>query len=452
MKDAKRFVFEKFQVEKSEKAISFWYRVEFQDGSLEQFVEKILLSHDAPLDTIDERLLSAVLRSLHIILGISYYKVWCPRQIVIENIFLTRVQAEFWNTVYTKGLGEFFYKNQIEYRGLVQFPFIDFVQTPEIKEVSTPGVEENGRALVGIGGGKDSLLVSHILKEAGIEFTTCYLSDPLKAKVAQMFSGSPLEVQRTLDPKLLALAKSGEGYNGHIPISAVYGFLLLLVGVLYKYHYLIVGNERSSNYGNVDYLGQEINHQWSKSKEFEDIFRTYLKTFITPEVEYFSFLRPWYEIEIVRRFCQYPQYFHVFSSCNRNFKIVDPQRDRLWCCECEKCSFVFCLMSAFVPKGKIIEIFGENLYAKESLVDTYRELLGIKDMKPFECVGTPEEVKVAFYMAYEKGEYAQDTVMKMFEKEVLPVIGDIEILRKQVLSYGDDSNIPEKFKKITDKS
>src|SRR5690348_8992211 len=51
------------------------------------------------------------LDNLLLILGISYYKLFCPKNIELSQIKLSKEQADFWNAVYTKGLGEFFYKN-----------------------------------------------------------------------------------------------------------------------------------------------------------------------------------------------------------------------------------------------------------------------------------------------------------------------------------------------------
>ena len=78
---------------------------------------------------------------------------------------------------------------------------------------------------------------------------------------------------------------------------------------------------------------------------------------------------------------------------------------------------------------------------------TYKELLGIEGVKPFECVGTPEEVKLAFYMLYKKGEYKDSLVMQMFEKEVVPEDLDVEELKTDVFKSGEHS-VPEEFRDI----
>lgn len=465
MRKAQRFIFTKYFYDVKNSCVSFYYRVEFEDSESEVFEEKLILP--SPCEKSDS-VLNSILQSLHLAFGVSYYKLWCPREIVIENNFLSQDAAQFWNSVYTKGLGEFFYQNKIDFHDLIKFPYLEKSESPKKSEEISAFIlskqhtqpsrlkmslgqaksDNKTQILIGIGGGKDSIVAAEVLKKAGLQFGTCYLADPIREKVASQIGAPSLSIERQLDPKMLTLTKTSEVYNGHVPVSSIYAFAGLLLCHLYSYKYLVVGNERSSNYGSVEYLGQMINHQWSKSAEFERLFQSYVKSNISVDLNYFSLMRPFYEIEIVRRFCQFPEYFSLFSSCNRNFKIEDAQKDKLWCGVCPKCAFVFCLMSAFLPKEKLITIFGENLYDKESLLDTYRELLGVKDIKPFDCVGTPEEVKVALSMAQEKGDYNQDVIMKMFEAEVLPNLGGIESMKSEVFSFGDDSNIPEQFRKV----
>ena len=50
---------------------------------------------------------------------------------------------------------------------------------------------------------------------------------------------------------------------------------------------------------------------------------------------------------------------------------------------------------------EVIKIFGEKLFDKESLDKDFRELTGIDENKPFECVGTRGEV-IASLKAYLK--------------------------------------------------
>jgi hypothetical protein len=189
---------------------------------------------------------------------------------------------------------------------------------------------------------------------------------------------------------------------------------LLLAVALFDYKYVLVGNEKSANYGNVEYLGEMVNHQWSKSEEFEKLFNDYVGKFITPGIKYSSPLRDMTELQVVEKFVQYPQYFKVFSSCNRNFRINNASQKK-WCGECPKCLFVFISLAAFLPKEEVLDIFGKNLFEDKNLTPLFEELVGVRNFKPFECVGTQEEVEEALKKISEKGEFNETILMKHFK-------------------------------------
>src|SRR5574341_1430218 len=148
------------------------------------------------------------------------------------------------------------------------------------------------------------------------------------------------------------------------------------------------------------------------------LFQSYVLTHITPSITYFSLLRPIKEIKIVELFSQYEQYFPFFSSCNTNFRRTVSSATPRWCGECPKCLFVFLLLSAFLPKKNLIVIFGRNLYEDTSLLPLFRELLGLTGIKPFECVGTPEETRLGLYLVGQKKEYGSDIVVQTLRKEL----------------------------------
>jgi hypothetical protein len=192
--------------------------------------------------------------------------------------------------------------------------------------------ERKDRSLLGIGGGKDSMVAGELLKEAGFTFDAFLVEterkSPVVTNVVKTMKVGTLGLERKLDPKIFK--EVAGAYNGHVPISGVFAFLGLLSAVLYDYRYVIVGNEQSSNFGNVQYKGMEVNHQWSKSAEFEMMLQNYTRQFLTPDVTYFSLLRPFYEIRIAEMFTHYPQYFGVFTSCNRSFKVHKERGVVVW--------------------------------------------------------------------------------------------------------------------------
>ena len=408
------FIFKGYNVDLKKGEILFNFGIKGEENI--DFKERISFN---PIDRdIPQEVLKPVLGGLMLILGISYWKTYCPKEIIIESNFLTKKQAEFWNTVYTKGLGEFFFKNNIDFRGLVQFPFVS-----EDESSSSIPFPRSDRYLLLLGGGKDSIVAAEVLKgqDKNFDILTVGTSD-IQEDVARVMSKKPIVIKRELDPKLFELNGDKKVFNGHIPISVVYGFLGLLASVLYDYRFVIVGNERSANYGNLEYLGEIVNHQWSKSEEFETLFREYIHNFVTPDISYSSILRSLSEMEVTKKFVEHPEYFGVFSSCNTNFKISAPLRSGelrrgKWCGKCAKCLFVFIMLAAYLPREKIIEIFGKDLFEDESLVSMLKKLAGLKDAKPFECVGTPEEVSQAIAEIEKRGEFNDSVLMKSFKNK-----------------------------------
>lgn len=364
--------------------------------------------------------LDAALKALHMAGGVSYYKASLPKTIEVASQEVNQDQAQFWRTVYEKGLGEFFYQNQIDFRGLINFP----VTTEDNKMPDAQAHDD--RVLVPIGGGKDSVVTIQRLRAAGKEATLLRVgSHPLIDDMVEAMNLPCITIKRSLDPLLFKFNEEG-ALNGHVPITAYLSCLCTVVAEVFGFSTIAFSNEKSANVGNVEYLGQEINHQWSKSAEFETMFQDYVHTYINPELTYYSELRALTELEIVQEFVQFPQYFDCFTSCNRNWKIISssPKPPPLleegekggggrWCGECPKCAFVFALLAAYLPKEQVTNIFTKDLYADESLVPLYKQLLNLEGFKPFECVGTPEETAEAMQLAKTRQEWSDSPILDL---------------------------------------
>ncbi len=434
------FTFGTYRIDPSNKSIVFPYLLVHGDESF-SFEERIMVP-GLPASA-EPALLTRVLDVLHLMLGISYWKTYCPTVIDTGGIALTKKQAAFWNTVYTKGLGEFFYASNIDFRGLVRFPVSK-------KDASHPVTFiAQDKSLLQLGGGKDSIVSAEVLKKAHKDFTLVSLdARDIHRRVAEIIGAPLIEVKREIDPKLYALNLRHDVYNGHVPVSAIYAFVDLFVAVLGGFRFIIASNEESANYPNAKYLGEEVNHQWSKSFEFETLFREYVSTYITPNITYFSLLRPIKEIKVVELFSKFEQYFPTFASCNANFRRLGEAPGLRWCGICPKCAFVFLLLSAFVPKDRLLTIFGSNLYAHESLLVTFRELLGLTGVKPFECVGTPEECRFALYKASETGQSDTDVVMRALRQEMSDIWKTLPGLGEKLFSFSSDHFIPSSFQSV----
>lgn len=437
------FLYDEIHLDTLNSTVSFTYSFKQSNNSQQKFNESLTFTSNTTSSlSFSDPIIHPILSNLHLALGMSYWKLFCPKDIRLDTATLTTAQAAFWNTLYTKGLGEFFFQNQIDFRELVNFPATAAsAPTPQT-------VVPKHRVLLPFGGGKDSLVAAEMLKKKGIEFDLFAVNPhPLQYKLAEVMGKKLIAIQRTIDPQVFDLVAEKKAYDGHVPVTAFHSWIFLLIALTYDYKYVVFANEKSANYGNVEYLGETVNHQWSKSEEFEKLFQDYVEKFVVRGITTFSLMRPYYEIEIVRRFVESGRtYFPYFSSCNRNFALKGSKNPegRLWCGACPKCAFVFALMAAFLPKAEVVDIFKKDLFADASLIPIYKALFGLTQVKPFECVGTPEETLVAFSRARMRGEFVGEPVMAMAE-EVLATRHDLAQLEHEVFSAHDAPMIPKEF-------
>ena len=426
MAEAFRFGGHKATLETGE--VEFYFTL-VHSGTETQFTEKIAF---APAHALPpSELVEVVLQNIALALGITYWKLTCPANIDLGPYTMAEGEAAFWETIYTKGLGEFQYRNNLNLSKIVHF-------ARTAKKSSPIAYVRQARSLLFVGGGRDSIVAGELLKACNQPFEAFVMNpEHLQREVAGLMGVSLRTIKRTIDPQFFEINLREGMYRGHVPISLVYALLGLLEAILADYRYLVVANEASSDYGNVEYNGEIVNHQWSKSTEFEALFRRFVHDYITHDVSYFSLLRPLTEIRITEIFSRYPQYFSTFSSCNTNFKLIKSVGAPLWCGQCPKCAFVFAMLAAYLPKKDVVAIFGKDLFADATLLPLYEELLGLRNFKPFECVGTPEEMRAALNMASTRKEFAEAPVMSLLERKYTA---------KEVLLHKEATTMPEGFK------
>lgn len=309
-----------------------------------------------------------------------------------------------------------------------------------------------------VGGGKDGAVTLELLKETNIKLRPFLLNPKKEQRDVLEAAGikNPVIVERTIDPKLLELNRKGY-LNGHTPFSAYLAFLTTLAAALFGYKYIALSNEESSNEGNLRYLGKTINHQYSKTYEFEENFREYCEIYLSPDIEYFSFLRPLSELQIAKIFARYPQYFPAFLSCNTAHKTYSGTKhpERTWCKTCPKCLFVFAILYPFVPSQTLVETFGGNLFENPALIPLMQELTGEKRFKPFECVGTAKESIAAFFLSAKKAEREDGELpglLVYFKKRILPRRKNIAKTAARILSSWNRRHfLPAQFEDILKK-
>lgn len=367
---------------------------------------------------------------------VSYWKATCSKNVIIKAGYINKEQIEFFKKLYFYGLGELFYTNGITPN------YDDFINIKcELKEqnIEIPNYVGNGN-LIPIGGGKDSNVTLEIMK-SDFEDNLCFIINPKQvtlscAQTAGYSNEKIVTVKRTIDKNLIELNKQGF-INGHTPFSALVAFLSYFNAYITGKKYILLSNESSANESNVD--GTKINHQYSKTYEFECDFNEYTKRYFKIDIKYFSLLRPLSEYQIAMLFSNYEKYHEIFKSCNVGSK-KEPWH---WCCSCPKCLFVYIILSPFLYKEKLIRIFGEDLFEKEDLLDIFIELTGYGKTKPFECVGTYEEVRYAITKTISKLD-KQPYLLKYYKEHF-----ELENLNKNLENkYNRENNLNPYFENL----
>ena len=369
--------------------------------------------------------IDTILFNIGMIELISYWKLACPRKVYITPFRLSEEQIKWWKKLYFNGLGEFFYLNGIK-ENVDDFMEIICESDISLNKINIP---LSDATLVPVGGGKDSVVTLELLKNKLPVIPL--IINPRGAtnecvKVAGFSEEQVAVIKRTLDSTMLRM--NNEGFlNGHTPFSAMLAFYTLLIGFATNSKYIALSNESSANEPTVP--DSEINHQYSKSIAFENDFRYYVNKYISSDIEYFSFLRPLNEIQIASLFSRNKDYYKVFKSCNAGSKTDS------WCGKCPKCLFTYLIMSPFISQEDLINIFGKDLLNDNDLQPILKQLKGEADVKPFECVGTIEEVNACLNFSQQTTDNRQQTSTTLTIDDLLN-------------QYDEMNNLPEHFAAI----
>jgi len=444
---ARAFVFAPGVLDAHASSITFRYRVEMLDGSEEIYTDTLQFPSVTAgrWKDVPEDIVRRFCENLSLACGVSFWRIHCADDIKLEGFSITPVQAAFWKEVYEKGLAEYFYKSKIDFRGRIRFP-ADAVSAPPLVVR-----RRTDRALVMQGGGKDSVVTAETLKSHDVPFSILMIGRTrMQDRVSEAIGNPIIRVLHQRNPILMRLHTEGKIRSG-IPLTTIQMFIAVFVGVLLDYRYAIFSNEHGADVANLEYLGMPVNHQWSKSTESELLVRKYISEFLTADVTPFSLIHQYTELFMVREFAKHERYFKLFSSCNRNFYIpyekpgVSEEGRAYWCNACPKCAFIFAGLSAFLPKASVLDIFGKNLYADEALLPTFKMLLGHEGFKPFECVGTPEEMKVAMMLAHKRGEYDADPAMSWYISHGDVTEATLKSVTEPIFSTHGNGTIPQDF-------
>jgi UDP-N-acetyl-alpha-D-muramoyl-L-alanyl-L-glutamate epimerase len=384
-----RFIFDDYEFNPETR------RLELRYGYDDELMFTETFQFDFPFVSFDAQRLDRAIQLLFFLAGSSYYKAHLLSAIEIRKGQIDAPLAEFLSRTYQRGMRELFFINQLDPLRPVEF-------TPNVERLEDlPSAERPAGKLVGVSGGKDSLVSVEILrtmKDERIHTWSAGQNAALSPLIGRI--GLPHHpVTRLLDDKIRYYHKEfPDVFNGHIPLSAIHSAAGVVVAILSGFGDVVVSNESSANEGRK-VSGVDINHQYSKSIDFEADFQAALRHSIGDQLRFYSLLRPYCEVRIAELFSRigFHKYRDVFCSCNQGFRGTDPRP--IWCGQCYKCAFIFLALTPFLGRQNLEVVFGDNLLLKPSLEETYRQLLGIELDRPFDCVGGINETRAAMSLA-----------------------------------------------------
>jgi hypothetical protein len=395
-----------------------------------------------PAPTVESTATEPLLDLLHWVAGVSYYKAAIPEQIAFESGTIPPpATAELLNALYSEGLGEFAVVNNLR-----DLPRPDFAASVDVKSEGTHRARathiEPKRLLIPVGGGKDSAVAIEIGQASGLDLALFSVGNAEPIRRTAEVAGLPRHVvTRKLDPKLIELNAQG-ALNGHVPITAIVSCVALLTAATQGFDAVALANERSASAGNLVWNGVEINHQFSKSRRAERLVSAATAE-IDDAPQIFSILRPASEIKIAHAFSKMTQYHPVFTSCNRVFHLDPARRLGSWCCDCDKCRFVFLILAPFMPPEPLIEIFGKDLLEDPDQYEGFARLTATGGDKPFECVGEAEESLAAIYLIARHFQWRERVNVRRLVDEVLGPRALTEAEVSAHFALSDDHDVPQ---------
>jgi len=429
------FSYKTFRLDDDGQTVYFDYRIT-RDGQTYDLREALKFPVKLKADTRQQ----AGLRALHLALGVSYYKIFVsPR---IEHAYrMDAREADFWNSVWQGGLGEFLYVNKLSPDRLARFEAQDGA-------MFAAGTAAGGSGIImGVGGGKDSAVAGELLKSAEqqVEGFVMATGEQLgQAKAVADAMGVRLHtVERSIDKQLLALQELPGAYKGHIPISLIFGLVGTVLAMANGNAYAVVANEASASIPRIEGEHGPVNHQWSKSFGFEQQLQAYVHERVSPDVTYFSAIRQLTSVGVAKVFSGYPQYFEVFTSDNFVFRMDPAKRPNArWSLESPKSLSSFILLAPWLSKDDMLRTFGRDFLDEPSLETLFWELTGQQGEPPLDCVGTVEELVLSLNLLAGQGKFSGSHLVKLARERGVIAEKDWQSVLKPMLELQPEQALP----------
>jgi hypothetical protein len=392
------------------------------------FTERYLFGPDGRWE---DPAVDAAVRILFLMAGVSYYKTTAARTIDLGDLASSADERAFLREYYVHGLGEFAYRNGMDFDDLS-------VVGPEATSATrSEYVPLPRRPLIPFGGGIDSIVTVTALRDGGADGALCIVHPPddrfAAIEDAAAVTGLPIvRIVREIDPLVWNGDELGF-FNGHVPITAVITAAALVAAVLHERDAVVLSNEWSASVPTLVYEGGEVNHQWSKGIAFEEAFAHLVAARLGPDLSVFSYLRSRSELWVAQQFARLTEFHGVFRSCNRSFHQDRHERLGQWCGDCDKCCFIDLILSPFMSGPSLNLVFGgHEPLENPQLEGRFLNLLGlVPDAKPFECVGDVGECRTALLLAADRTDRRDTLLLRSLRDAVIAapdVHGAIDLL------------------------
>jgi hypothetical protein len=309
--------------------------------------------------------------------------------------FATARFQELWRTTFRGVSAQWRWEHRLsDYTGP---QFVD-PPAPPVRAVHTrAGPVEH---LAFCGGGKDSLVALRLLERGGLAFATLGYAHSIYGvaahqhalldRVAGATGRARAERQWVIDDFLdapVAALRPELGVRSVLAAETPASlFAALPLALARGYRSLVLAHEASANTNNLVWEGEAVNHQWGKGWEAERLFDDYVRNDLLADLRYFSVLQPVHDEVIFELLAQDLGLVAHTHSCNLR---------KPWCGACAKCAYVWLQMAAHLPRPVVDATFGANLGEQPENERWFRELFGLADHTPFECVGSAAEARLA---------------------------------------------------------
>lgn len=336
--------------------------------------------------------------------------------------FVTPRFQELWSTVLHKVWAQWRYEHDLPHwagPALVDSPAAaheaeSAAARGRARELPRAALASTPEALLCFGGGKDSLVAAQLLAQAGLPYASLTYAHavygapaPQHALIEALLDHlTPVRrhKQWVADDAFAApLPALIEGAGGRSLLAAetpssIFGALPLVLARGYRH--LVLAHEHSANRGNLvwERTGEDVNHQWGKSWEAEQALSAYIASELVPGFHWFSILQPLSDVLIFELLRGSGPALLATHSCN----VAKP-----WCHRCAKCAYVALGYAAHLEDGAYERVFQQDVLDLPENEPHFRQMIGLGEHTPFECIGEIGEARLALALCAARGRRAR---------------------------------------------